>query len=196
MKKRCIWQILLSLSLIIVMAGCQFEQPGGQEDKSEPAEARPTPVEESVSSSPLSSPIESPSLQNSPLEQPTPLATPTFPRPAANKAAIRGALIVNATQSPLPETQFYLVSAIGEQADQLPPILAGPQEGDLWGYTDKQGWFALTDIPPGAYYLAIWAPLNWVVLSEDDGANANTPLLLKLEPEQTLDLGTRIINWP
>lgn len=188
--------MILSLTLVNTMTSCRSEQLPSPGEKFDQVEVQPAPGELSVSSSPLSSPIEPPSVLSSPVESSTPQATPTFPSPAAGKAAIRGALIVNATQRPLPETQFYLIPGVGEQADQLPPVLAGPQENDLWNYTNKQGWFALTEIPPGSYYLAIWAPLNWVILPEDDGANANTPLLLKLKPGQTLDLGTRIIDWP
>lgn len=174
------------LILIFLLSGCQSEPPASTEQAATPAvEVQPTSTALSVQSSPLSSPV-------SPIPQPT----PTIAKPAKGKAAIRGAIISTTTQRPVGDTLIYLTAGLGEKKDLFPPLLAGPQEKDIQGYTDKQGWFTVNNVPPGNYYLIIWAPLSWTPLNHAQGANAGQPILLKLQPDQTLDLGEMTVIWP
>jgi hypothetical protein len=178
---------VLSLGLgIFILGACQAQPPivPTEQSTTPTVEAQATATQISALSSPLNSPV------------PTPQPTPTISKPAAGQAAIRGALSSNITQRPIGETLFYLTPGLGEQGDLFPPLLAGPQENDIQGYTDKQGWFTLSNVPPGTYYLIIWAPLSWTPLSYIDGASVGEPILLDLQPDQTLDLGEIITRWP
>lgn len=183
--------VLLSATII---GGCRPEErtvetiPPTTEDQSvtqsgSPEAVQPTATQPSSFVSPLNSPIA------------TPRPTPTFPSPAKDKAAVRGGLMSLATQRPIAETNVYLTLGVGEQGDQPPHVLAGPQENDIRGFTDERGWFAIDDVPPGTYILIIWAPLHWVVLSTGEGDMA-TPTSLVLEAGQVLDLGEMRIWWP
>ncbi|MGD2177009.1 MAG: hypothetical protein PVG71_04225 [Anaerolineae bacterium] len=62
------------------------------------------------------------------------------------------------------------------------------------GESGPQGQVALNQIPPGSYYLAVWAPYAWIlaVESEDD----QTPRLITLDPDQRQDLGMIYVAWP
>jgi hypothetical protein len=181
-RREFVWLAVLMLMLAAI-AGCQSQQPTVQREDSDASSVaiQPTATQDTTFSSPFRSPVDSP----------TSWPTPTFPRAVAGKAVIRGALISSTTQRPVSETPIYLTPGIGEQGDQLPPLLTGPQEQDVRGYTDEKGWFAINDISPGTYYMIIWAPLNWIVLEKN-----GTPVQLNLQPDQVVDLGEMIIDWP
>jgi hypothetical protein len=167
--KRWITLALLA-SLLFVLAGCWS---GGGKTRIQAAQP--------VSNSPIS-------------PSPTPTPAPTLARPAPGEAAIQGKLIVTGTQQPLSETVFYLTPGIGEQGDEPPVALGAIQAQDIQGRTEMDGSFVLTDVPPGNYYMVIWAPLNWSILPEPD--QDETPRLLELEAGQTLNLGEMVIIWP
>jgi hypothetical protein len=182
------WAGLLALTVVVFMGGCQLGQRAGQTEQSSvpTIQVQPTATSLPISASPLSSPVDTPTVR----------PTPTIPTPAQGKAVIRGSLISSVTQQPIGETLFYLTPGVGENGDRVPPILAGPLEKDIRGLTDKQGGFDLNAIPPGNYFMIIWAPLNWVVLAEITGSNSVTPILLDLQPDQVRDLGEMVISWP
>ena len=185
-KRQIQWLILIFGLGSFILGGCQSQPPivPTEQSATPEIEAQSTATQISALSSPLTSPV------------PSPQPTPTISKPRAGQAAIRGALSSNITQRPIAETLFYLTPGLGEQGDLFPPLLAGPQEKDIQGYTDKQGWFTLSNVPPGTYYLIIWAPLSWTPLSYIDGANVGEPIPLDLQPDQTLDLGEMITRWP
>lgn len=134
--------------------------------------------------------------QNSPVSPPpTPTATP--PEVAADEGAIQARLISNVTQQPVGGTQFYLLPAVGDLDNpQVPPLLTGPNEDDVQGFTEDDGWLVLNNIPPGDYFLILWAPLSWVPLAEGTGPKVGKAILLNVEPGQTLNFGEMIILWP
>lgn len=90
---------------------------------------------------------------------------------------------------------FYLTPAVGEDHRQMPIWLIGPEEqkGDIRGYTNSRGQFALDNIPPGNYYMIVWAPYDWVPAetSEMD----NSPLLVELGANQKKPLGIIYLAW-
>lgn len=90
---------------------------------------------------------------------------------------------------------FYLTPAVGEDHRQMPTFLIGPHENaeDVRGYTDSNGQFVLDNVPPGNYYLIVWAPYDWVP-AETSRADA-TPLLLELAPDQKKPLGIVYLGW-
>jgi len=187
MVKRYFWIINLLLLSASLVLGCQSEQP----DVTPPlaTETEPTAIPTTISQSPLSTPV-------SPISQPTQSPTPTAPKLSTGKSVIYGRLLIDdGHQTPLAETALYLTPGIGENGDQLPPLLVGVQEGDVRGFTDAEGGFAIDDIPPGKYYLIIWAPLSWIPLHDVYNGQIDI-ILLELQADQILDLGEKAINWP
>lgn len=152
----------------------------------------PSPTPTATAPVAFSSPLE----LHSPVPTPiSPVATPTFPRPASGKAALRGGLYSPIMKEPIAGTYFYLTPGVGEHSDQMPPLLKGAGPYDIPGHTDEQGWLALDNIPPGTYYMVIWAPLAWDVLETVEGS-AVAPMPLRLEAGKVLDLGEVSVNWP
>lgn len=111
-------------------------------------------------------------------------------------ASISGSLYSYTTQIRLGDTQFYLTPAKGENQDQVPSALVGPEEanGDLPYATDKDGNFSINNVPPGKYYLVVWAPYTWVVVQKTE--SDITPYLLNLEAGQKYPFGVLYAAWP
>ena len=132
--------------------------------------------------------------------------TPTFianpppapaeaPQPASGKASISGVFYSSYAGRAIKETAFYLVRAVGVNNDEMPAILPVDQQpGDIVGETDDAGQFALTDVPPGNYYLLLWAPYTW--RPAQVGPDDPQPRLLKLAADQRLALGVAYVSWP
>ena len=112
-----------------------------------------------------------------------------------SRPAIRGKLISSMTQIPIAETAVYLTKGAGENNDLLPLVLVGPLDDDILGFTDKQGYFLFSNVPPGIYYLIIWSPINWVPLSNAT-TNPDDPIQIVLKENQYLNLGEIVVNWP
>lgn len=130
----------------------------------------------------------------------TPQAPPTPPKdaplPQPGKASISGVLYSFTLPHVLGKTLFYLTPAVGTDRRQMPNILIGPEDkkGDMRGYTDERGQFALDNVTPGNYYLIVGVPYNWIpaVISETD----ETPQLIEISPNQRKPLGIVYIPWP
>jgi hypothetical protein len=93
-------------------------------------------------------------------------------------------------------TFFYLTRGVGEGQRTIPQLLIGPNDdrGDIRGQTDSKGQFALSDIPPGNYFLIVWAPYNWI--PAENSPTDQTPRLIQLAPNQREALGVVIVPWP
>lgn len=119
------------------------------------------------------------------------LCKPLLPRPG--RSAICGMLQSIYTKTPIPKTAFYLMRVT---ETTLPAILTGPDKkrGDILGVSDAQGMVFIDDIPPGYYYILVWAPYNWLlaVKSPED----LTPRLIVLEPDKQYMLGIIYVPWP
>jgi len=116
------------------------------------------------------------------------------PVPKAGKAALCGVLhSTYMDPSVIPKTAFYLMRAMD---DSLPTILTGPsvEKGDIQGVSDEMGMIFVSDIPPGNYYIVVWAPYNWIlaVQSPED----LTPRLFALGPDRQHMLGVIYVPWP
>jgi hypothetical protein len=116
--------------------------------------------------------------------------------PEAGKAAISGVLYSISGQSPIPGTTFYLTPGRGESQQDPPTVLAGPSEedGDIRGTSDAKGWVSLNNVPPGNYYLVMWAPYDWLIALESE--ENPMPRLITLEPDQRLNLELLHMTWP
>jgi hypothetical protein len=111
-------------------------------------------------------------------------------------ASIGGILYTFSGQGPIPGTLFYLTPGRGEAQSDPPTVLTGPHEedGDVAGISGDDGWIALDNIPPGNYYLVVWAPYNWIIAGMSD--TDLTPRLITVEPDQQLNLETIYVAWP
>lgn len=116
------------------------------------------------------------------------------PFPALGKASISGLLYSFTGKGPIPSTLYYLTPA--REPGTLPNILVGPREenGDIRGISDEKGRIFLNNIPPGNYYLVVWAPYNWIFAVESEVDTS--PRLITLEPNQRLNLGLVYLAWP
>ncbi len=148
------------------------------------------------------------SLEPTDLGYPAPISLPTMrsgetpkspidtPKPETGKAALSGVLYSYTINSVIPGTPIYLTPAIGENKDQVPLALVGPQEsrGDIIGTTDENGYILMNNLPPGNYYLVVWAPLNWSVVETAD--KNQTPLMIVLKSDESLNLDVAYVSWP
>jgi hypothetical protein len=134
---------------------------------------------------------------------PTPLPAgvlPTAPQeapvPDPGKASISGVLYSHTINQVVVGTGFYLLPAVGPEKKDVPSIIVAPDpsKGDIISYSDNNGDISINDIPPGNYYLVVWAPMNWSIAqtSEQD----TTPRLLELNAGSRVPLGVIYISWP
>ena len=177
-------------------------------------EPKPTETATPAAVEPAATQPESPVDQpESPLGQPaSPLAAPSAasglaaliqlgdetkaPAPDAGAASIAGVLNGYGDQA-IVGTVFYLTPAIQDGDKFLAPTLyVGPkvENGDVTSQTAITGQFSVANIPPGVYYLAVWAPYDWILAFPDQ--NAQSPLQLRVEAGDQLDLGALFVPWP
>lgn len=111
-------------------------------------------------------------------------------------ASLTGELYTFTGSGPIRGTVFYLTPARGPTKEDPPMVLAGPKAelGDVRGQSDDQGRIVLTDVPPGKYFLAVWAPYSWVLAHES--RTDLTPRFFVLEPDTEHDLGRIEMVWP
>ncbi len=117
------------------------------------------------------------------------------PEPQSSSlASLAGALYSLSGKGPIPGTTFFLTSATGEEGADPPSVFTGASTGDIVGTSGPNGEFAFDAVPPGRYYLAVWAPYDWIlaVQSETD----NTPRLIEVKAGERLDLGRVDVPWP
>jgi len=126
----------------------------------------------------------------------TPMPPADAPPPEEGLASLSGALYSYTIHAVIAETMFYLTPAGGENRDSLPPFIAGPREenGDITGRSDPYGNFAFDDIPPGSYFLIVFAPYNWCPAERSPGDGA--ALLIRLAAGDRLALGVVYVSWP
>ncbi|MGC8880007.1 MAG: hypothetical protein ACP5R2_12370 [Anaerolineae bacterium] len=169
---------------ILMLAACQSAPPEVTQ-----------PTNTMTVQAPEVSSFMSPLVFDSPLTTGTPYPTPSAPTPLPGRAAVRGGIISRLTGMPIADTSVYLIRGVGPNRDEMPPVWPGPVEGDVRGRTDMQGWFVFKDVPPGIYYMAVWAPLDYVVVERRENG-LNKPLSLNVQADQILDLGLMAIYWP
>lgn len=111
-------------------------------------------------------------------------------------ALIQGKFVIKATGKPLAKTAYYLTPGVGDNKDEVPPVFSGNEPNNIQGFTDDNGAFVLDEISPGVYYVFIWAPLNWILLSETDMNGVDKPIPFHLQAGQVTDLGEFAVSWP
>jgi hypothetical protein len=112
---------------------------------------------------------------------------------SSGKSSITGVLFSTTGNGPIPSTLYYLIPA--NQDGTYPNILVGPvAEENLKGFSDEQGRITLKDIVPGDYYLAVWAPYNWIIAIKSE--NDTQPRVITVIPNHHEDLGLILLPWP
>jgi len=116
--------------------------------------------------------------------------------PSPGAASISGLVYSYTVRRVLPKTLLYLTPALGENDDSMPSLLIGPVEenGDITSTTDEDGQIYLSHIPPGNYYIILWAPLNWSAV--ENSPTEQKPRLIILEAGDRQALGTLFVSWP
>ena len=131
-------------------------------------------------------------LQNGQL----PHAPSDAPTPPEGKASISGTVFSFTSFIVIPDTTIYLTPAQGDK-QELFPMLTGPnpQAGDIPGRTDSKGQFFINNVPPGNYFIIVWAPYSWSVVV-DHVKDPPSPLLFSLEANRQYSLGVLQVSWP
>ncbi|MBN2084073.1 MAG: hypothetical protein JW748_02525 [Anaerolineales bacterium] len=126
----------------------------------------------------------------------TPMPPADAPAPEPGLSSLSGALYSYTIQKIISETMFYLTPAGGGNRDSMPAFLAGPDpdRGDIIGRSDAYGNFALTNVPPGSYFLIVSAPYNWC--PAENAPDDPAARLIRLQAGDRLALGVVYISWP
>jgi hypothetical protein len=125
-----------------------------------------------------------------------PVAPNEAPKPEAGMASISGVLYSYTTGQTVGGTEFFLIPGVGPEKKDVPIVLVAPDasRGEIIGRSDDNGNIALQNIPPGNYFLIVWAPMSWSVAEKSNTDKA--PLLLELDAESQIPLGVIYLSWP
>jgi hypothetical protein len=138
--------------------------------------------------------------QVSPLETPlSPLPTPVsidLPEPVEGMAVVGGELYSIVFDRVIPGTAFYFTRAVGENENIPPTAYTGSDrtKGDVPGQSNAEGRFVVDDVPPGNYFLVVWAPYSWVIALES--SDLQTPKLFVFEEGRKYEFGRLYFDWP
>ena len=118
------------------------------------------------------------------------------PAPASGMGCIVGQAVTVVNGAGIPGTTYYLAPALGDDDPHPPVMYAGPdrEQGHVPGTSGAAGEIDLRDVPPGRYYLAIWAPYDWVLAMASSASEE--PLLITIEPDTCTELGQTWFSWP
>ncbi len=116
--------------------------------------------------------------------------------PESGAASISGLVYSYTVNRVIPKTLYYLAPAVGENDDIIPSLLIGPEEdnGDIKSETNGLGQIYLKDVPPGNYYIVVWAPYNWSIV--ENSPTEQVPRLIKLKEGDRQVLGNLFVSWP
>lgn len=116
--------------------------------------------------------------------------------PEKGMASVSGLLYHYQRDQVIPGTQYYLTPAIIDGDKVYPPTMyVGPQpeRGDIYGFTNNEGQLFLNNVPPGKYYIAVWAVYDWFVVQETE--DSEKPLLVTVEAGDIVNLGLLYTQW-
>ena len=120
-------------------------------------------------------------------------ATPTL---TPGLGCLTGHAVMVANGAGIPGTTYYLAPALGAEDPHPPVMYAGPdrEQGHVPGVSGSRGEIDLRDVAPGRYYLALWAPYDWVLAVRSSASEE--PLLITIEPDTCTELGEIWFSWP
>lgn len=100
--------------------------------------------------------------------KPTPTPAPTsIPLPEADKATVKGQIVSEKDRSPIQDTVVRL-AAVYRQGEEGAYVLDSANSPGA--FTDQEGRFVITNIPPGEFVLVIGDPMSsYTVISDADG---------------------------
>lgn len=109
---------------------------------------------------------------------------------------LMGDLYSLTTQSAIRGTIVYLTPGEGPDGALPPTIYTGAQveQGDVPTTSDDQGSIVLCDVPPGTYFLVVWAPYDWLLVMESD--TSGVPRHIEVQDGEPQDLGRLELYWP
>ncbi|HEY0601965.1 MAG TPA: hypothetical protein VGD58_03595 [Herpetosiphonaceae bacterium] len=110
--------------------------------------------------------------------------TPTVPAPSGDNATLSGQVVSNSNQAPIKETVVQLAQIYRDNNTQE-AVYALDLARAPGTFTDQNGFFAITDVPPGEYAIIVgdYYGTNDVVR---DGDNAQ---IFKTEAGKALNVG-------
>lgn len=125
-----------------------------------------------------------------------PEAPKNAPEATSDTAAISGVLYSYTNRQVIPQTEYFLIPAVGPEKRDVPPVIVSPdsKRGDIIATSGDVGEINLKNIPPGNYYLVIWAPMNWSVVQ--NSASDIAPRLIELKAGNSVPLGVLYASWP
>jgi hypothetical protein len=80
--------------------------------------------------------------------------TPTVPAPSGDNSTVAGQVVSNSNQAPIQETVVQLAQ-IYRDAKTNEAVYALDLARAPGGFTDQNGYFAITDVPPGEYAIMV-----------------------------------------
>jgi hypothetical protein len=146
------------------------------------------PVSPLPAQSPLL-PVASPPAGAAANSAPTSNSAPVTPVPGTG--VVSGQLYTLSGHAGIPETTFYLV---GKETQSRSVVSPDEKYGDVQGRSDKQGRFVMNGVPPGEYQVMVRAAYQWVSAVQSEFED--TPLSIKVQAGQQLDLGKVNFWWP
>ena len=125
-----------------------------------------------------------------------PEAPKKAPDTTSDTASISGVLYSYNNRQVIPQTEFFLIPAVGPEKRDVPPVIVSPESkrGEIISTSGDSGEINLKDIPPGNYYIVIWAPMNWVIAQNSE--SDITPRLIELKAGSRIPLGVVYVSWP
>lgn len=184
MKKTAQILSLLTCIILLLSACSQRGNNTNQTTGGTEPNTNPSAKSQSGASSALASPLNSPPAINS----------RGVPTPAPARAAVAGRIIPN------PPTSYSLEGVALFFGTRL-PLTPGPDflinmspQTSPKALLDKEGYFAIADLPPGEYAMVLWSPHNSVMIGEKQ--DPDKIMSLKVSAGQQLDLGVIVSKMP
>jgi hypothetical protein len=118
-----------------------------------------------------------------------------LPTPEPGKSLIYGQALNAETNQPVGGSIFLAENLTASKPELPATISFSFQSNPSAVYNDDTGNFYFNDITPGSNYVLIihYGPGGMIVLKED---NSEVPLVIEVEADQILDLGTITISEP
>ncbi|MBU6361513.1 MAG: hypothetical protein WCL57_15490 [Chloroflexota bacterium] len=184
MKKTAHILSLFACAMLLLSACSQRGTTTNQTSGGTEPSTNSAPKPQSGASSALTSPLNSPPSNGS----------KGVPTPAPARAAVAGRIIPN------PPTTYSLEGVTIFFGTRL-PLTPGPDflinmspQTSPKAVLDKDGFFAIADLPPGEYAMVLWSPHNSVMIGEKQ--DPDKIMSLKVSAGQQLDLGAIISKMP
>ena len=180
-------KIIFAFSILVILVGCSYAEPINNMSSTPNAVLTGYPIDNIKSQADVY-----PALEELDREMIKTLSIINLPDPVPGMASVTGVLINFSSSTLMKKVDIYLTKAVGQDQNQVPPILAGAFEerGDVKAITNEYGQFTFSDIPPGNYFLVLSMDLSLISVADA----ITTPLLIRLKPDTTLSLGDVYYN--